>query len=56
MAREPGVAMVTLAPELPGAIEVIEYLVANGVTVCAGHTAADGADDEGRRSTPVFAA
>ena len=40
---EPGVAMVTIAPELPGAIEVIEYLVANGVAVCAGHTAADAA-------------
>jgi N-acetylglucosamine-6-phosphate deacetylase len=40
--RDAGVAMVTLAPELNGALEVIEYLVANGVTVCAGHTAADG--------------
>ena len=36
-----GVAMVTLAPELPGALDVIEYLVANHVSVCAGHTAAD---------------
>ena len=36
-----GVAMVTLAPELPGALEVIEHLAANGVAVCAGHTAAD---------------
>jgi N-acetylglucosamine-6-phosphate deacetylase len=35
-----GVAMVTLAPELPGALGVIEYLVANGVSVCAGHTVA----------------
>ena len=40
---EPAVAMVTIAPELPGAVEVIEYLTANGVTVCAGHTAADAA-------------
>jgi N-acetylglucosamine-6-phosphate deacetylase len=33
-----GVAMVTLAPELPEALRVIERLVANGVSVCAGHT------------------
>jgi N-acetylglucosamine-6-phosphate deacetylase len=39
--RDAGVAMVTIAPELNGALEVIGYLVANGVTVCAGHTAAD---------------
>jgi N-acetylglucosamine-6-phosphate deacetylase len=36
-----GVAMVTLAPELPQALGVIEQLVANGVSVCAGHTNAD---------------
>jgi N-acetylglucosamine-6-phosphate deacetylase len=41
---EAGVAMVTLAPELPGALDIIEYLVANGVAVCAGHTAADAAE------------
>jgi N-acetylglucosamine-6-phosphate deacetylase len=35
-----GVAMVTLAPELPGALGVIEHLVANRVSVCAGHTIA----------------
>jgi N-acetylglucosamine-6-phosphate deacetylase len=35
-----GVAMVTLAPEMPGALDVIEDLVAHGVTVCAGHTEA----------------
>jgi N-acetylglucosamine-6-phosphate deacetylase len=35
-----GVALVTLAPELPGARPVIEDLVANGVVVAAGHTAA----------------
>jgi N-acetylglucosamine-6-phosphate deacetylase len=35
-----GVAMVTIAPELPIALDVIEQLVANGVTVCAGHTQA----------------
>jgi N-acetylglucosamine-6-phosphate deacetylase len=39
--RTAGVAMVTIAPELPNALEVIEHLVANGVTVCAGHTVAD---------------
>ncbi len=39
--RNTGVGMVTIAPELPHALEVIELLVANGVTVCAGHTAAD---------------
>lgn len=33
-----GVAMVTLAPELPGAAGVIADLVARGVVVCAGHT------------------
>lgn len=36
-----GVAMVTLAPELPGALSVVEQLVGSGVSVCAGHTAAD---------------
>jgi N-acetylglucosamine-6-phosphate deacetylase len=32
--------MVTLAPEVPGALEVIEKLVAAGVVVAIGHTAA----------------
>ncbi|MGB9347889.1 MAG: N-acetylglucosamine-6-phosphate deacetylase [Ilumatobacteraceae bacterium] len=32
------VAMVTLAPELDGAMELIEQLAAGGVTVAAGHT------------------
>ena len=36
-----GVAMVTLAPELAGALELIAVLRANGVVVSAGHTAAD---------------
>jgi N-acetylglucosamine-6-phosphate deacetylase len=39
--NDTGVAMVTLAPELRQAVDVIEYLVANGVAVCAGHTAAN---------------
>ena len=32
--------MVTLAPELPGALDVVGALVANGVVVSAGHSAA----------------
>lgn len=35
------IRMVTLAPELPGAIAAIEFLVARGVVVAVGHTAAD---------------
>jgi N-acetylglucosamine-6-phosphate deacetylase len=35
------VKMVTLAPELPGAVSVIEKLTASGVKVAIGHTAAD---------------
>ncbi|HZX56836.1 MAG TPA: N-acetylglucosamine-6-phosphate deacetylase [Ilumatobacteraceae bacterium] len=37
---EHGVAMVTLAPELRGALDVIGELAGHGVTVCAGHTEA----------------
>lgn len=33
-----GIRMVTLAPELPGALAVVEALVANGVVVSAGHS------------------
>jgi N-acetylglucosamine-6-phosphate deacetylase len=39
--RNAGVLIVTLAPELPGAIEVIRELTANGVVVSIGHTEAD---------------
>ncbi len=35
-----GVALVTLAPELPGAQKVIEHLRSQGVVVAAGHSAA----------------
>jgi N-acetylglucosamine-6-phosphate deacetylase len=39
-AREAGVLMATIAPELPGALDVIERLTANGVVVSVGHTEA----------------
>ena len=38
--RENGVMLVTLAPELPGAVEVADKLIANEVVLSAGHTAA----------------
>ena len=36
-------AYMTIAPELPGAMELLAWLVARGVTVSLGHTAADAA-------------
>ncbi|HWJ11438.1 MAG TPA: N-acetylglucosamine-6-phosphate deacetylase [Nocardioides sp.] len=38
--RASGVAMVTLAPELPGALDVVDALVARDVVVAVGHTEA----------------
>ncbi len=38
-----GVTQVTLAPELPGALELIDLLVARGITVACGHSEADAA-------------
>jgi N-acetylglucosamine-6-phosphate deacetylase len=38
--RESGVALVTLAPELPRALDVVRDLVAAGVVVSAGHSSA----------------
>lgn len=42
--RSAGVAMVTLAPELPDALDIIRRLVSRDIVVAAGHTEADAAD------------
>jgi N-acetylglucosamine-6-phosphate deacetylase len=40
-ASDNNIRMVTIAPELEGAISVIEFLVDQGITVALGHTGAD---------------
>lgn len=42
--REAGVLVVTLAPEVPGALEVVERLASQGVLVSIGHTDATAAE------------
>lgn len=42
-AAEGRIVLVTLAPEVPGALPLVEHLVAAGVRVAIGHTAASGA-------------
>lgn len=42
-ASESQIRMVTIAPELEGAISAIEFLISKGITVALGHTGADAA-------------
>jgi N-acetylglucosamine-6-phosphate deacetylase len=52
--REAGVLMATVAPELPGAIEVVEGLADRGVVVCIGHT--DASTDQAAAAVAAGAA
>ena len=52
-AAEGRIVLVTLAPEVPGAIALIEHLVARGIRVALGHTAA--APDEIRAAVEAGA-
>jgi N-acetylglucosamine-6-phosphate deacetylase len=49
--RDAGVVMATVAPELPGAADVIAVLSARGVVVSIGHTDCDAADFAAARAT-----
>jgi N-acetylglucosamine-6-phosphate deacetylase len=42
-AADGGIRLLTLAPETPGALELIEYAASRGVVVSIGHTGASGA-------------
>jgi N-acetylglucosamine-6-phosphate deacetylase len=53
--RRTGVAMVTIAPELPGAITTITELVRRGITVSAGHSDATKDESEAARRSGVTA-
>jgi N-acetylglucosamine-6-phosphate deacetylase len=44
LARAPSISQMTIAPELPGALELIETAAAAGVTMSAGHTEATDED------------
>ena len=58
--RDAGVALVTLAPELPGALDLVRSLVDRGVVVSLGHSAATadqataGVDAGARWATHLF--
>jgi N-acetylglucosamine-6-phosphate deacetylase len=58
--RDRGVALVTLAPELPGALDLVRWLVDRGVVVSLGHSAATaeeavaGIDAGARWATHLF--
>lgn len=51
--KNSGVAMVTLAPDLPGATEIIAELSRRGVTVAAGHTNATSTQTQEGRNAGV---